>query len=116
MPRVFLTFQKIIKLHGSDVPYEEVLQVDRELRQSQEELLTMKLNHDLNENQTVAFFLTNSSYMARGIRLHRSFFLRSYEDERYMYSQRTVLSWARQTMAGHQILLTKYANKRESPS
>jgi hypothetical protein len=53
-----------------------------------------------------------SSYMQRLIRLHRPFYIRSFQDKRYEYSRNTALYAARQIALGHRKLI-KMGCKRE---
>ncbi|CAK9782323.1 unnamed protein product [Cutaneotrichosporon oleaginosum] len=81
--------------HASTLAYETALEYDRDIQKDMQELMELRLNGNLNEEEMLAWCITQSSYNQRVLRLHRPFFILSFKDERYHYSQATVVNAAR---------------------
>ncbi|KAK8845613.1 hypothetical protein IAR55_006329 [Kwoniella newhampshirensis] len=84
-----------------DLSYETILAQSQALRESYHHFLTMRTTCDPSPIESDAFYLLNSAYLHRFLRLHRPFLLRSYRDARYLESQITVVSAARQIIQSH---------------
>ncbi|BEJ02764.1 hypothetical protein CcaverHIS631_0705590 [Cutaneotrichosporon cavernicola] len=96
--------------HASTLAYETALEYDSGLQKDMRELMELRLNGNLNDEEMLAWCITQSSYNQRILRLHRPFFILSFKEERYHYSQVTVVTAA-------QTMLTNFRGQvRKNPS
>ncbi|WWC72832.1 uncharacterized protein I206_106796 [Kwoniella pini CBS 10737] len=85
-----------------------VRSIDSELRQGDNELLSLRNSHQLTRVQDILLESFHGSYQQRCLRLHRQYFLRSYSDRTYDFSQSAALSAARSIVQGHKNVVQKY--------
>ncbi|GMK59820.1 hypothetical protein CspeluHIS016_0900370 [Cutaneotrichosporon spelunceum] len=96
--------------HASTLAYETALEYDSGLQKDMRDLMELRLNGNLNDEEMLAWSITQSSYNQRILRLHRPFYILSFKDERYRYSQLTVVTAA-------QTMLTNFRGQvRKNPS
>nr|XP_019049887.1 hypothetical protein I302_00306 [Kwoniella bestiolae CBS 10118]OCF28817.1 hypothetical protein I302_00306 [Kwoniella bestiolae CBS 10118] len=97
-------YWKIISDHIRDpstMTMEVVRSIDTQLRQGDYELLSLRSSHQLSTFQDLILESFHGSYQQRVLRLHRNFFMRSYSDPTYDFSQSAALSAARAIIKGH---------------
>ncbi|WWC90947.1 uncharacterized protein L201_005885 [Kwoniella dendrophila CBS 6074] len=92
----------------STMTTEIVRAIDADIRQGDYELLSLRTSHQLNRVQDILLESFHGSYQQRCLRLHRHFFLRSYEDSLYDFSQSAALSAARAIIKGHKDVVQKH--------
>ncbi|WWD22560.1 hypothetical protein CI109_107053 [Kwoniella shandongensis] len=87
--------------HTEDLSYETLMEQSQALREPYQNFLSLGTAYDLNPIESDLFYLMNTSYLQRFLRLHRPFLLRSYRDPNYAQSQTIMLSAARQIVRSH---------------
>ncbi|OCF56167.1 hypothetical protein L486_06108 [Kwoniella mangroviensis CBS 10435] len=86
---------------------ELVKSIDSQLRQGDYELLSLRASHQLSPIQDVVVESFHGSYQQRVLRLHRHYFMRSYSDQTYDFSQTAALTAARAIIKGHKDVFEK---------
>ncbi|WWC63734.1 uncharacterized protein I303_106339 [Kwoniella dejecticola CBS 10117] len=87
---------------------EIIRSIDSEIRLGDYELLSLRNSHQLNRVQDILLESFHGSYQQRCLRLHRRYFLQSYSDSAYDFSQSAALSAARSIIKGHKDVVRKY--------
>ncbi|WWD07036.1 hypothetical protein V865_005133 [Kwoniella europaea PYCC6329] len=86
---------------------ELVKSIDSQLRQGDYELLSLRASHQLSPIQDLLLESFHGSYQQRVLRLHRHYFMRSYSDQTYDFSQTAALTAARAIIKGHKDVFEK---------
>ncbi|WWD20927.1 hypothetical protein CI109_105405 [Kwoniella shandongensis] len=91
---------------------EVVQSLDAEVRQGDYELLSLRSSYQLKQIEDILLESFHGSYQQRILRLHRSFFLRSYTDNQFAYSQAAALTAARAIIKGHKDVVDRHNTYR----